>query len=268
MTGPVPPILSFAALAALLMTGPAWAWGRLGHRVAGRIAEDRLTPDALKAVRSLLGPGESIAGVSGWADDYRRDHRETGPWHYINVPISEAAYDRRFEPAEGSVVAKVDDFKRILADPSTPREERIQALKFLIHFVQDLHQPVHVGHRDDKGGNDLQVQFFNKGSNLPSVWDSGLREHEGRTESEYVATLESRITPKLASAWTKGSTRDWADESLQAAKKAYRVPGTENELKNGAKLGQPYQDANIATAERRVLQAGVRLASILNEVFP
>ncbi len=167
------------------------------------------------------------------------------------------------------MTAKVDDFKRILADPATPREERIKALKFLVHFVQDMHQPVHVGHRDDKGGNDLQVQFFGKGSNLHSVWDSGLLEKDGRAEPEYVKALESRITPELVEAWTKGATRDWADESLQAAKVAYRVPGAEDEqLKKGAKLGQPYQDANIAAAERRVLQAGVRLAAILNEIFP
>ncbi len=261
-------ILGMATLAALVMAGPAWAWGRLGHRMSGRVAEDRLNPGALKAVRDLLGPGESIADVSSWADEYRRDHRETAPWHYINVPISEPKYDRKFEPAEGCVVAKVDDFKAILADPATPRDGRIKALKFLIHFVQDMHQPVHVGHRDDKGGNDLQVQFFDKGSNLHAVWDSGLLEKAGMPEQEYVALIEARITPEQASAWSKGETRDWAGESHEAAKSAYRDPASGAELKKGAKLGQAYQDANIATAELRVAQAGVRLAAILNEVFP
>ncbi len=261
-------ILTLATVAALAMSGPAWAWGRLGHRMAGKVAEDRLTPNALKAVRDLLGPGESIADVSSWADEYRRDHRETAPWHYINIPISEPGYHRKFEPAEGCVVAKVDDFKQILADPATPRDERIKALKFLIHFVQDMHQPVHVGHRDDKGGNDLQVQFFEKGSNLHSVWDSGLLDKAGRPEGEYVALIESRITPEMASEWSKGETRDWAAESLEAARGAYRDPFSGAELKKGARLGQPYQDANITTAERRVAQAGVRLAAILNETFP
>ncbi len=260
--------MGVALVAASLMAGPAWGWGRLGHRVAGRIAEDRLTPSARAAVRDLLGPGESLADVSTWADDYRRDHRETGPWHYVNVPIAEPKYDRKFEAEGGGVVTKVEDFRRILADPATPRAGRQQALKFLAHFVQDMHQPVHVGHRDDRGGNDLQVRFFGEGSNLHRVWDSGLLEHAGRPEAEYVAALEQTIAPDLAEAWSRGNPADWADESLAVARGAYRNPVDGSELKAGAKLDRPYQDANLPLAERRVAQAGVRLAAILNAIFP
>jgi len=257
-----------AALAALVMVGPAWGWGRLGHRVAGRIAEDRLTPAARQAVRGLLEPGESLADVSSWADDYRRDHRETSTWHYVNVPITEAKYDPRFAAKEGGVVGKVEDFRKILADPTVPRGDRQKALKFLVHFVQDMHQPVHIGHRNDKGGNDLQVRFFGEGSNLHRVWDSGLLERANRSEAEWVERLEAGITPELAAAWSKEGPPDWADESLEAARVAYRNPPADGELKGGAKLGQPYLDANLPTAERRVTQAGVRLAAILNEIFP
>jgi nuclease S1 len=261
-------VLVATALAASSMVGPAWGWGRLGHRVAGKIAEGRLTPTAKAAVAALLEPGETLADVSTWADEVRRDRRESGPWHYINIPITEPKYDAKFVPKEGCVVTKIDDFRKILADTSRPRIERQEALKFLVHFVQDMHQPVHVGHRDDRGGNDLQVQFFDRGSNLHSVWDSGLIEHANHTEAEWVESLSKTITPELADAWSKGGPPDWANESLEIARGAYRNPTDNTELKKGAKLGQPYQDTNLPLAERRVTQAGVRLAWILNTTFP
>ena len=215
-----------------------------------------------------MAPGESLADVSTWADEYRRDHPETGPWHYVNVSIGEAKYDPKFDPAHEHVVSKVEEFRKTLADPGRTREERARALKFLVHFVQDMHQPVHVGNRDDKGGNDLQVQFFGRGSNLHRVWDSGLLEHPGRDEAAYVAYLKGTITPQLAGDWSSGQPSDWADESLRLARKAYQDPVRDVEMESGAKLGQPYQDANLPTAERRVAQAGVRLAWILNGIFP
>jgi hypothetical protein len=255
-------------LATAMMVGPAWGWGRLGHRVAGKIAEARLTPSARAAVLALLEPGESLADVSTWADEVRRDMPESGPWHYVNVPITEPRYDARFAPREGCVITKIDDFRKILADPRAPRLERQKALKFLAHFVQDMHQPVHVGHRDDRGGNDLQVQFFDKGSNLHRVWDSGLLDHANRPEKEWVEVVSRTITPELADAWSKGGPPDWADESLALARRAYRNPPGNAELRKGARLGQAYQDANLPFAERRLAQAGVRLAWILNTTFP
>ena len=261
-------LLVASAVATSLMVGPAWGWGRLGHRVAGKIAEARLTPKARAAVASLLEPGETLADISTWADEVRRDYPESGPWHYVNVPITEPRYDARFVPKEGCVITKIDDFRKILANPNVPRPERQKALKFLVHFVQDMHQPVHVGHRDDRGGNDLQVQFFGQGSNLHRVWDSGLLDRANRSENDWVDVVSKTITPELADAWSKGGPPDWANESLDIARGAYRNPPENVELKKGAKLGQPYQDANLPLAERRVAQAGVRLAWILNTTFP
>jgi nuclease S1 len=255
-------------LAASMMASPVWAWGRVAHRVAGKITEARLTPAAKAAVAALLEPGESIDNVSTWADDYRRDHRESGPWHYINIPITEPRYDAKFVPEEGCVVTKIDEFRKILADAKAPRAERQKALKFVIHFVQDMHQPLHVGHRGDRGGNDTQVQFFDNGTNMHSVWDSGLIEHANKTEAEWVAALSKTITTELADSWSKGGPPDWANESLDIARGAYLFPPANTELKKGAKLYQPYQDANLPLAERRVTQAGVRLAWILNTIFP
>ena len=261
---------TLAVVVALLAWGPAsaWAWGRLGHKLAGQIAEDRLTPNARKAIHELLEPGESLATVSSWADEVRKDRRESSSWHYVNVPISEERYDRKFEDAKGGVVSKVVAFQRIVGDRNAPRVERQEALKFLAHFVEDMHQPVHVGHRGDRGGNDLQVQFFGKGSNLHSVWDSGLLEHAHRPDADYAQALAGRITPELAARWSQGTVEDWANESLNAAKGAYTHPGAPGQIKSGVKLGDPYYEANLPTAELRIEQAGVRLAALLNAIFP
>ena len=275
-----------STLLAALVPAAARAWGGAGHRIAGRIADDRLSPAARRAVAELLEPGESLASVSSWADQVRRadKYKHTATWHYVNVPITEEKYHPRFEDAKGGVVSQVIRLQKMIADPGLPRAERQDALKFLAHFVEDMHQPVHVGHRDDRGGNDLQVQFFEKGSNLHSVWDSGLLDHSGHYNpattrnfntplpadfaQDYIKSLEDRITPELAAQWSQGTVEDWANESLRAAKTAYLVPGTRNELRKGAKIGQAYQDANFPTAELRLEQAGVRLAALLNAAFP
>ena len=263
-------ISSLVVLGLMATWGPtiAWAWGGTGHRIAGQIAADRLKPNARKAIADLLGPGETLSSVSSWADTVRKEHPESATWHYVNVPITESKYDRKYEDAKGGVVSKIGEFQKVVGDPTVPRLQRQEALKFLIHFVEDLHQPVHVGHRDDRGGNNFQVQFFGKGSNLHRVWDTDLIEHNKRSQNDYVQALESLITPELAIEWTKGTVEDWANESLTIAKTAYLVPGTTTELRSGAKLGQAYYQANLPLAEQRLAQSGVRLASLLNAIFP
>jgi hypothetical protein len=246
---------------------PAFGWGRMGHRVAGRLAETRLSPAAHAAVRDLLEPGESLADASTWADDYRREFPKSGPWHYVNVPIDEPCYDDRYCPPEGCVVCKIKEFRQVLADRAAPREDRRKALLFLAHFVQDMHQPLHVGQRGDRGGNDLQLRFFNRGSNLHRIWDSELLEHAYGSEDVLFRHLEAATTPGLLELWSQGTVEEWASESLNEAWRAYRNPCTNVELQPGAKLGREYQEIHLPIARMRVHQAAVRLAAILNEVF-
>ncbi len=134
----------WAIVALMLTPGTIWPWGRTGHRVSSMMAESRLTPAAAAAVRSLLEPGETLADTSTWADEQREVPR-SGPWHYVNVLISEPRYDASYCFPDGCVVSKVEDFERVLRDPQNPRVVRQEALRFLIHFIQDLHQPLHVG---------------------------------------------------------------------------------------------------------------------------
>jgi nuclease S1 len=251
----------------VLGTQPAFAWGRLGHRASAKLAESRLNPAARAAIRSLLEPGESLADASTWADERRDDFPKSASWHYVNVPIAEPRYDARFCPASGCVVSKIEGFRRILADPTASPEARRTALRFLVHFVQDLHQPLHVGDWGDRGGNDLQLQFFGEGTNLHRIWDSGLLAHQARDEALWVASLSSLVTPELAARWSRGTVEDWANESLALAKRAYTQPGTNAPIRRGMKLGEGYQAANLPAARERLAQSGVRLAAILNAIW-
>ena len=151
-----------------LAPGFVWSWGSTAHRASARMAEDRLSPAALAAIHDLLGPGITLADVATWADEQRQVPR-SGPWHYVNVPISESRYDPKFCQRGGCVVSKIEDFRRVLLDSGAGKMEKQQALKFLIHFIADLHQPLQVGDTGSRGGNLIQVRFFNVGSNLYRV---------------------------------------------------------------------------------------------------
>ncbi|MGE3819123.1 MAG: S1/P1 nuclease [Isosphaeraceae bacterium] len=264
-------VAALAALLAWLALGPpaddARAWGRLGHRASARLAEARLTPTALAAIRGLLEPGESLADASLWADEIRPDRPETGPWHYVNVPITAPRYEDRHCPEQGCVVGKIRDFRAILVDANASRTRRQEALRFLVHFVQDMHQPLHVGDRMDRGGNDTQVQFFGRGSNLHRVWDSGLIERAYRDDVALARDLETLASAPEAARWSLGSEREWADESLDLARRAYRPGSRGPALKRGARLEEPYLQEFLPMAKDRVARSGVRLAAILNAIL-
>ena len=176
--------LSLAAVIAATLSSPALAWGRLGHRVISRFAESRLTPAAKAGIAALLETGESIADASMWADDYRSRHRNTAPWHYVNVPLDEPRYDDRFaDKRRGSIIDKMAEFKATLKDSRRSLEDRRFALRFLVHLVGDLHQPMHVGDNRDRGGNNTQVRWFDQGTNM----------HRLGTKTSFARTLGARL---------------------------------------------------------------------------
>jgi hypothetical protein len=258
------PVLLAVCAVVLAGQGRAWGWGRMEHRASADLAWGRLTPAARAAVHELLDPGESLADASTWADEVRRTWPGSARWHYVNVPISEPAYSRRFAPREGGVVEKVEQFTRVVADRSAPRERRRVALRLLVHLVQDLHQPLHVGDRGDRGGNNLQVQFFARGSNLHRVWDTGLIGRAYHDERSLARALDALADGPLSARWAAGTPEEWASESLQAAHLAYLRPEDGSALRPGAKLGQAYLETNLPIARLRCAQSGVRLAALLN----
>jgi hypothetical protein len=259
-----------AFLAALQTAPPAWAWGHLGHRIIARLAERHLTGKPRAEIKALLEPGESLADASNWADEHLRDIEGSGPWHYVDIPLDQDRYDDRFAgetPEKGCIVPKIRGFRAILKDRGRPVEERRQALRFLIHLIEDLHQPLHVGEDHDRGGNDLQVRWHDRGSNLHAVWDYGMIEHAGRGEDDWLADLIAMDNDEARGRAQAGSVEDWATESLLAARQAYRDPATGRRIKPGARLGETYQDANLPAAKRRLYQTGARLAWVLNDVL-
>jgi hypothetical protein len=244
------------ALTIFLFTPSAYPWGRLGHRVAARFAEQRLTSAALSTVHELLGQGVTLEDISTWADEQREIPR-AGPWHYVNVPITESRYDKRFCPASGCVVSKIEDFKRVLQDPKAGKTEKQQALKFLVHLITDLHQPLHVGDTGSRGGNNIQVRFFDRGSNLHRVWDSQIMERHTTNEQVWLWDFTHYASPQNAKKWSRGTPEDWATETLQIAKKAYCPPGGHTVMKSGTKIGADYCAFALPIIQEQLAKVGV-----------
>src|SRR5436305_12076598 len=163
--------------AAMLLAGvlPAFGWGPEGHNLVARLAEPRLTPAARARVAEILGPGVSMVSVSSWADQIRRSRPETGPWHYVDIPIDRPHLDlARDCPNNDCIIGKIEEFAKALKDPDMTPENQREALMFIIHFVGDMHQPLHCATNQDKGGNEVMTEFFGIPMNLHSAWDSGL----------------------------------------------------------------------------------------------
>jgi nuclease S1 len=264
-------ILLPAVGTAFLLLGlarPALAWGRMGHRASARLAEARLSPRAKAIIRDLLEPGESLADASTWADENSRDIRGSGGWHFVNVPVSAEHYDPRDCRRGGCVVSKIAEFRGALLDPHASRSQRRMALRFYVHLVQDLHQPMHVADRNDRGGNNLQLRYGRyDNTNLHQVWDSGLLSQGFRNEGDLARQLEVLADQPDSGNWLKGRIEDWADESLAVGRRAYLIPGSTKTLRTGDSLGREYERANLPLVTERLARSGVRLASLLNEVL-
>src|SRR5262245_22036253 len=189
----------------------------------------------------------------------------------LGWPLDAPGYDDKYAgdtPEKGYVVPKIRELRAVLEDRSKSVEERRFALRFLVRLIEDLHMPLHVGENHDKGGNTLQVRWFDRGSNLHRVWDSGIIERAGRGEDGWLADLIAMDTSEARTSAMSGTVEDWATESLLVARQAYQDPATGRMIKPGAELGHAYQEANLPVARRRLYQAGVRLAGVLNEPFP
>jgi S1/P1 Nuclease len=163
-----------AALLIVLTPTSAFAWGQTGHRVTGAIAEPMLSRRAAREVRAILG-NETLAEASTWADEMRSNpdtfwQTTANPWHYVTVPTGQRYADLG-APAEGDAVTALARFAETLRNPSASGEEKRLALRFTLHIIGDLHQPLHAGNGNDRGGNDIRVTFFREPTNLHAVWD-------------------------------------------------------------------------------------------------
>jgi S1/P1 Nuclease len=248
------------ALFALLILQPlpALAWGPEGHEIIAQIAEDHLTPEARQIVWAMLD-GASLASVSNWADDIRPSRPETARWHYVNFAEGAKDYvparDCADIPGQGDCV--IAAIGRAVADLTRDDASQVDALKFLVHFVGDVHQPFHAV-ATERGGNGIHVTFFGNRTNLHAVWDSGFIQHSRRTSEEYAKYLETTwITGKDVTVLAQGTPVDWAFASRDIGEAAL-VP-------QGSPLEQDYYVKYAPVVDGQLALAGLRLAKLLNE---
>ncbi len=254
-----------ASIAASSLALPAFGWGEKGHRITGELAWMLLKKETRAKLERLL-PDEKISDVANWADQVRDERPETKPWHYVNVPEGAKGYDASRDCAGGKcIVAKLDEMQKKFADPKTPKAERIEALKWVVHFVGDLHQPLHVSHESDQGGNSIQVTFFGRPTNLHRLWDSDMIERFDEDSRTFADDLMREIKKEEADAWRSGTPAEWANESWALATTIGYLDTRGKKIENGDKLGRDYWIARSAIIDQQLKKAGVRLAWLIEQ---
>ena len=255
---PIALLLSLLAFAA-----PALGWGPSGHEIVAKLAQSQLRPAAQAQVdRLLAGEAEpTLAGVANWADEVRYANRgqSTTRWHFVNFKGGDCSYVPPRDCPDGNcIIAAINRNFLVLADRKRPDEARRDALKFLVHLIADVHQPLHASANDDRGGNDFQVAYHGRGRNLHAVWDGLLIRRGDMGPADYARWLErqSPLPPDPVPSSDRPAV-EWALESCRLV----RAPGF---YPSRHVIDDQYLDAHRALAEQRLRLAATRLADMLN----
>jgi len=265
------------AAAAMLAPSPALAWGKTGHRVIAAIADTQLSGLTRAHIRELLGGAESLDEAANWPDEMRSApdtfwQKTATPWHYVT--LDGITYDHA--PPQGDALEALAHFTKTLRDPNASLADKQLALRFVVHLVGDLHQPLHVGKCCDKGGNDVKITWFGKPTNLHAVWDSALVDDEQLSFTEIAAKLERHTSSSDIITWWDVNPRDWVSESAQYRDTLYptaadkpRPPadGKKSKSPTVPDLSYSYVYRFTPLMEQRLSQAGVRLAAYLNAIY-
>jgi len=248
-------------LLTLLLAAPAaQGFNAPAHKIVGHIAADYACADT-KAAIALLDPDRSLAEAGTWADEIRAEEYWDAlkPWHYMNIPdgVEVKAAKRS---GRGDVLLGVEKFAAELAAPDTESLDRKVAYRLLVHFVADIHQPLHVGRRDDRGGNQIKVRVDGRRTSLHAYWDGYDLARVVDDPLEYARYLTGRFAE--GDAQTGGNPDDWAGESLQLRGAAYGVPA-----EGISELSDGYRDKAMEIINLRLYQAGVRLAGMLDSIY-
>ena len=249
------------SLLVLAYSPSAFSWGKTGHRIVGEIAQRNLKPSTLKAIRKLAGD-DDLSRLANWPDEIRSDPKMgfTTPWHYVSIPTGKTYFDQK-RNKDGDLLEALYRFEDTLRDLKETKEHKLDALRFLIHMTGDLHQPLHVGLAEDRGGNSIRVKWFKVETNLHSVWDEELVDFEKLSYTEYASYL-NHFSKDDKKSWEKGTFIDWAKESQDLRPLVYDFDTT-----GSPNLGYEYNFKVKPTVELRLKQAGLRLAYVLNKIF-
>ena len=257
--------LLFPLLFLLLSPLHLWAWGVDGHRAIAKIAEHHLTRRAHREIQQLLGT-ESFTLLSTWPDEirYYPEGKDTAPWHYVNT--ASGLNHEQYVQALNSQTAPnaynaLQNKLRDLTDSSKTQAQRLEALKYVVHIVGDIHQPLHAGHAEDKGGNDIKVKYRGRDTNLHSLWDSGLIDYQGLTYTEMARQYDCPVRRRQVRTLQATRPSEWLWESYQAAAQIYQ------DTPNGSDVNYTYFPNHAVLMQQRIEAAGIRLAGLLNEVF-
>jgi hypothetical protein len=275
-------VLLVCLLALVMGSARLSAWGVQGHRLVALLATNHLTPVAKQNVAWLLAP-ETLGDIASWADEVQGGINQTALWHYVNIPPDAKSYDRdrdcprqpgvsagsRNDAWRDCVVDRIAYHEQRLADRMLDRADRAIALKFLVHFVGDIHQPLHAS-AIERGGNGILVRVFGSETcggdparpapcNLHSAWDSLMIGHRALDDQAFLKVLEARVTNERLLDKPAGTAAEWAMESLTLSN-AIMLPqqGTVDEA---------YYQKNIAVIDERLSLAGARLSQVLNRAL-
>jgi hypothetical protein len=237
----------------------AFAWGQTGHRVVGLVAEQHLTKKARKKVEAVL-QHNSLAEVADWMDNIRSDEKYnfTEDWHWVTIPDGMKYAETQKNP-NGDLVMKLEEIVAALKTHNLDQNKEEEYLKYLVHLVGDLHQPLHVGGKDDQGGNRVRLQWFGQNSNLHRVWDSEMIEGKDLSFTE-LADFVGPVTKEQIKEWQANTIPDWVQGMMVYRPQVYKLP-------EDGKLGYVYSYENFGTVQKLLLQAGIRLAGLLNQIY-
>ncbi|OCX51717.1 hypothetical protein BEL04_17020 [Mucilaginibacter sp. PPCGB 2223] len=242
------------------------SWGDKGHSAIGMIAQNHLNTKAQAAVKELLGR-DNLADVANYADEIKGNQamRYTAPWHFVDLPsgytFEQFAQAIKSMPVDkGNVYSIILNCERDLTNPNKSRTQKAFALKLLVHFVGDCHQPLHIGHEEDKGGNNIGITFINEGGNLHGLWDYMLIDHE-KLSYKQMAEKYDTATPTQIKQWQADPVIKWLYESYLIAGELYKEAAENHDFK------EDYYTDHIDLVHQRILKAGIRLAGVLNATY-
>jgi hypothetical protein len=235
-------------------------WGKNGHRATGQIAEKHLTKKAKRNIDKIL-KGQSLAFVSTYADEIKSDKKfnKYYSWHYINMDL-EQTYEQAKKNPKGDLVTGINTCIDVLKDKNSSDAEKNFHLKMLVHFVGDLHQPMHIGRKEDKGGNSIQVEWFGRGTNLHRVWDTNMIDDWEMSYLELADNADD-LSKRQIEAIEKGTLVDWVNEVHSVTNEVY------NSVKKGENLRYRYSYNHFGTVRTQLQKGGIRLAKVLNDIF-
>jgi hypothetical protein len=235
-------------------------WGKNGHRATGKIAEKHLTRKAKRTIDKIL-KGQSLAFVATYADEIKSDkkYNKYYSWHYINMDLDQT-YEQAEKNPKGDLVTGINTCIEILNDKNSSNDEKNFYLKMLVHFMGDLHQPMHIGRKEDKGGNSIQVEWFGKGSNLHRVWDTNMIDD---WEMSYIELADNAddLSKTQIETIEKGTLIDWVNEVHIVTNEVY------NSVEKGENLRYKYSYNHFGTVRTQLQKGGIRLAKVLNDIF-